>query len=244
MESSVKDILQGIFKDKMMTEKDMTKHIKCLVIGASGTGKTYSYTTVPNIANSIFVDCERGIATLAGRGNFNIVRPKNWAELSDVMDKLSRITDLDTIFIDSLTEINAWAKQDVLLKMNKHVDEMSQYEWSATLNRLNSFILFIKAMPKNVIITCHERDEKDEDLGIVMRRPAVTGQLRSTLEREFDLVLFSQTGIKDKNTVYKWLTERTNRYPAKDRWSVLPKPSCDQDFTSIFNLIKAKGESK
>jgi len=240
--SIIKDMLKAEFGPGYVDPNKLSNSdwISAFLIGESGTGKTMSFLSLPDLDSSVFIDCERGIATLSQASDIsklNIVRAYDWQDLSNILGRLAKKDEVKTIFIDSLTEANRWAKKDILKKMNKHEDEMSQYEWTAAMNRMVSFIMFIKNMEKRVIITCHTRDEKDEDDGVVIRRPSITGQLRTTVEREFDIILYSETGTKDKKTIYRWRTEKSIRYPAKDRYGKLPKPNMDQDWSEVFNRI-------
>ena len=104
----------------------------------------------------MFIDCERGTASLTG-SDVTVLRAYDWEDLQNKLTQLERIPQVEVLYIDTLTEICEWAKESVLRKMGKSKEEMSQYEWVQTKNKIQDFIRYLRDLPKHVIITAHTK---------------------------------------------------------------------------------------
>lgn len=212
------------------------RNFKLLVIGGSGSGKTYLASTFPK---TVFAITEPG-----GEDTFmskdtqdNIVGwdyfiPKDAEDTKDVFNRLTAFVnevrekvesgEVETFVLDNLTfladnyfiYINHHLKKQIMAS-NGEIDTRSAY---GKLGRwLYQFVLFnLLSMPCNVIVTCHEQLENEEAMAKKVDKnnpvvPNILGGFRNEAEGMFSVVLYLNK-IEDKANKgeYKYLA-RANK---------------------------------
>ena len=86
---------------------------------------------------------------------------------------------------------------------------------------IERFIYRVRALPCNVVVTCHESYDKDEVRGNIKGAPDITGKLSSRIPNLFDLVFHAETVfLKEDNTEIKLRVKSTPTFPAGPRLNI------------------------
>jgi hypothetical protein len=217
-----------------LTSDVTTAHLFALIIGESGSGKTSLAGTCPNpfIING---DGERGVTTLR-RLKLPYVTVGSWAEFRMALRYLAQGDhSYDTIFVDGLSRIQNMMLSYMIEQAGKQSMNMSLWGQAKKkgLLLMDELENIGTVSQCNVLVTCLERIERDEERGVPIRRgPDLQGGLRDQICPRFSEVLFSATseitveveGQEEPNheIVYRVLTKPYGiRKEAKDRWDVL-----------------------
>lgn len=163
------------------------KHIKVMVFGQAGSGKTTFALTAPNAA---VIDTERGTDMYAGRdgiAQFGVLRANNLTEIQAAIAFLKTGKhSFETVILDSLTPV-----YDVLvgaLEAKSKSGEMSYREWGAVKRKMNALYNALLDLPMNVIITAREAVEY-ETSGRELRKVGAKPDADKSLSYVFDFVL-------------------------------------------------------
>lgn len=252
MQDVLKDVVAQLSGHGVKTGTPVAgdRKINCLVIGPSSTGKTYACRTLPMIDKCVLVNAEKGDASLIGSGipmvDLSDIAKRSdensrWSMYVQTISTLAASEEVKLIIVDTLTEVSDWLMEDILHHDGKEEPTLPTYGKFG--KQMSQHVRYLRDVPKHVILLAHDKTEKDEVEGVLIRRPNVVGSLKDTIEREFDIVLYSDTTKKRKKeeeVKYIWRTERTPSFPAKDRFGVLPKPVMYQNWTEVFKAIKKK----
>ena len=206
--------------------------IKCLLHGFSGSGKTYSISTIPG--RVIVLSAESGLLSLKDFDHIDAIEINNIAELREAYEFLKKNDDYDTIVLDSLTEI---AQQVLSHELSSNKDGRKAY------GEMNEVIIkLVKAFrdipKKNVILICQQAKVQDSE-GRILYSASMPGKtLSPALSFLFDLVACLRVR-KDENGEYKraFQFEPDEIYDCKQRGGKVNafEPA---DWSIIFNKIK------
>lgn len=232
----------------MKTAKDLTLDnfkLKALVIGGSGTGKTFFAASCPKTA---FINCEpNGLDTVitnphlkANLACYEEFIPQNPMDTKRVFSEMYKYLkevreliakgEVETVILDNLTYLteNRWVyiqNYEASVSKSGEIDIRGMY---GILGRwLYTFVLMeLLSLPCNLIVTCHEKLESDDAL---KKKPDKTnpiianvlGGFRDTAEGLFSLVLYLNK-IPMGNNKYKYMgrTNRGNSRNGKNRFGL------------------------
>lgn len=163
------------------------KHLKVMVFGQSGSGKTTFALTAPNAA---VIDTERGTDLYSGRDGiapFGVLRANTLTEIQTAVAFLKTGKhSFETVILDSLTPV-----YDVLvgaLESKSKSGEMSYREWGAVKRKMNALYNALLDLPMHVIITAREAVEY-ETSGRELRKVGAKPDADKSLSYVFDFVL-------------------------------------------------------
>lgn len=163
------------------------KHLKIMVFGQAGSGKTTFALTAPHAA---VIDTERGTDMYAGRDGiapFAVLRANTLTEIQAAIAFLKTGKhSFETVILDSLTPV-----YDVLvgaLEAKSKSGEMSYREWGAVKRKMNALYNALLDLPMHVIITAREAVEY-ETSGRELRKVGVKPDADKSLSYVFDFVL-------------------------------------------------------
>lgn len=214
--------------------KDIVQYngIKCLLHGFSGSGKTYSISTIPG--RVVVLSAESGLLSLAEFDHIDAIEIRNINELRESYEMLKNNDDYDTIVLDSLTEI---AQQVLSHEMSNTRDGRKAY------GEMNEVIIkLVKAFrdipKKNVILICQQARVQDSE-GRILYTASMPGKtLAPALPFLFDLVACLRVK-KDSEGNYQraFQFEPDEIYDCKQRGGKVSsfEPA---DWSIIFNKIK------
>jgi len=84
---------------------ERSEHLNTIIYGDSNAGKTWLAGTAADCMETLFIDVDSGMATLADR-DIDVVRPRSWHDFQKLYEfLLDGDHDYECVVIDSLTEI-------------------------------------------------------------------------------------------------------------------------------------------
>jgi hypothetical protein len=226
------------------------QHLRVMVYGAMGVGKTQFAGTFPK---PVFIDTDKGGMTLRRvhapfvpcyetRGIvkrvFEILKAAETRTAAFAPD--GAFADRETIVLDSASVFSNTALSDYIWATGKNPMETkasydeygkllnTQIELGKTLKRLSS--------QYNIVVTALVDVNKDENTGSMYGGPLLVGGYRQLIGADFDEVYYLATeGSKDsiKHVAY---TAKTGIYDAKTRLALpyrLENPSADMLFKAL-----------
>jgi len=154
----------------------------------------------------------------------------------------------DTIFIDSLTEIDELAKEQIVKQDRPNLkgkdigkvydDMMTLQDYGLLATRMTRFIRAYRDLEYNIIFTSLELEKKNEITGSITLVPSISGRLSLNLAGYFDEVFHMITKKEPDNKVGRYfITANIENTIAKDRAGVLELMELP-DWTKIITKIK------
>ena len=232
-----------------------TNALKILVFGESGSGKTTLAGTIPG--KTLIISSESGLLPLRNKeidvidlavdDNGQVIKKEKRVDrLLDIYKFL--LTDeakvnYQTIFIDSLTEINQNFVEKLQVEFPERRDSLVLY--SELSKNMRSVVKMFRDLPNyNVIFTALAETEKDEN-SVRYTAPSLIGKFATQLPAYFDEVFYLSIAKDEKTGESKrvLITEKTDRLMAKDRSSALDKFE-KPDLSIIFNKIRGTKEGE
>jgi AAA domain len=215
---------------KLSSSKKATKHVRCLVYGESGAGKTPLGATAPN---PIFINSDDGLLSIS---DLNIPTLDVF-DLDDVKEAISFLKSkkgrkFDTVVVDDFTKITKF----ILDELEEELDD--KWEIYGKLGKTGVKVIEkFQSLPMNLVVICKLHEKEDD--GVVLRRPKVPGRmLPEELPYMFDEVFALRTkGEGDDENSRFVLTDKTPKWQAKDRSGKLKKFE-KPNLTDIFNKIR------
>lgn len=205
---------------RTMNEDAPLPHLKMLVYGGAGTGKSTLATTWPDPARVFVVDCEGGEHAYASSGvqhircsTFNAIRSALVEARTAIIEGAG-----DVLVIDSLSEAAEYCLAQELMN-NK--DPRRAYGELAT--KVTALVRFARDLPCHVLFSAKMQTKDDE--GRLMRVPFLPGQqLTTNLPYLVDVVAAFRVEKQPDGQTVRWLqTEPDGVWAAKDRTGCLPR---------------------
>lgn len=193
-----------------------TEHIKAMVVGDSGTGKSVFAASFPT--PGLVFDLDKGILTYRGKDwaysqynttsegwrefltDFNAIcklgkeNPENFPYKTVVLDSCSTLTDMameQAMLLDPKRSVTGGPLWNVHYQMVSHLTK--------------NILTRVKDLPCNVVVIAHLKFDRDDNGVITRVAPLLTGQLDIHVPKLFDEVYYS--AIKGRNINGKVKTE-------------------------------------
>jgi hypothetical protein len=205
-------------------------HVKALVYGMSGSGKTSSFGTLPT--GTLVISAEGGLMPLIGKSVdfIDIARADDGAVLTDPAQRIARLSEIfkwlhagcpdakgkatnayRNVCLDSLTEIS----QLLVQKLNKDFpDRKDSFPmWGEYTKIMLSIVKSFRDLPYNVFMSVLAEPDKDET-GKRFIGMDVAGSMSRKLGQYFDLVLYVHV---DAEGTRSFITRSTDTIQCKDR---------------------------
>ncbi len=223
--------------------------VKALIYGMSGVGKTFSASTL-DPKKTLILSAESGLLSLRGR-DIDVWEIETWVDLMEAYKQLilpENTEKYDTIFIDSLTEIDEIAKEQIVKQDRPNLkgkdigkiydDMMTQQDYGLLATRMTRFIRAYRDLDYNIIFTALELDKKNDITGAVKLVPSISGRLSLNLSGYFDEVFHMITKKEIDNKVGRYfITANIESTIAKDVSGALDLMELP-DWNAIFKKIK------
>ena len=222
---------------KIKSTKDVTTNgIKCVLYGASGTGKTIMGATAPN---PFFISAEKGMLSLQSQ-DIPYVEVKSLQSIGEAYTYAIK-SDYDTIIIDSLSEITETVLNEhkkVLISESSGGKIDARQAYGKVAESMGNLIRNFRDIDgKNVVFIAKERRIDDEETGTYTFEPYLPGRvLPFSLPYLVDEVLCLIMNRKGERMVQ---TKADRKRPCKDRSGKLDEFE-PVNFTDIFNKITGK----
>jgi len=192
---------------QIKTYSPKSHKIKCLIYGASGTGKTTFWGSAENV---IFASSEDGLLSIADK-QVPFAKIETLEQLKQLRDFLRNDKhNFETLVIDSITDINERIKKWIEEKTWK---AMEKNMWAELSDKIKWILFDIKLIDMNIIIIAQEKYEKDGD-NIKKIIPSLNGKLASEICYFMDIVWYIHI---DKEWERRLITSQNEQTLSKDR---------------------------
>lgn len=192
-----------------------THHVKALVYGASGSGKT---TFAGTARNAIFASAEGGLMSISDKTpDFVEIR-----SLKDLMDLHAYLRNekhgYETVVIDSISEINEIIKIEIERRTGK---SMQLQDWGELAKRIRGILRGFRDLPMHVLFIAQESTETDEQK-IVKFVPQLNGKAATEVAYFMDIVGYLKI---EPDGSRHMICEPNAKYLTKDRSRVIGNDS-------------------
>ena len=220
---------------------------RILLIGDSGTHKTFFLSTVPGIyifdfdkgmaiargkdvEYDTFKDAPRGSKAMPDHGIYPYGR--SWPEFIKRMNVIGQLIEKDEwltpeglprpLGLDSLTTMANSAMAYVMSNDAKHGGGAPQLQhWGAQMNLLETVMDQLNSWPVPIIVTAHIQRNTNDLTQTVEMLPLVTGKLAGKVSLYFDEVYYAQvTGTGDRKKFTLKTESDAMHKQAKTRYGV------------------------
>lgn len=228
-----------------------TPHIKALIYGAPGVGKTRFGATAPDV---LFLDAEAGLLSVRDQH----VKSVTISTFDDVVEVLSILRSgkgfpfggktfhPKTVVLDSLGECQS-KSMDKLLKDNAK-DYADQRIWGQNIETIKKVARYFRDLPLHVLYTCLETLEDVEEGQTARYKPYLYGKKTADVVMAFpDIVgrMFTQEtngdASKEKTIVTRLLVAPHPTAYTKDRSGKLPNVLTNATFADLLVYINQEG---
>lgn len=183
------------------TVTSLDTHIKTLLFGLSGSGKSYTAAKAGGPAGSkegrvaVLLLEPNGLASIRAANPHAIVvtayDPKRYGKvyvwevveefIRDAMSGVLTAAGVTTIVVDSLTELQrVWRDRCLIDDGVEHkrlaLHKMTQQQWGTWTERFRRVLRTFRDLPMNVIAVCLVQNETDDDGNITAIVPAFEGK--------------------------------------------------------------------
>lgn len=219
------------------TQDVAARHIKLLVHGPAGSGKTRLCGTTGG--KPLIISVEGGLLSLAGQ-NLDVVEIKDMNGLMEVYNFLLKDEKYDWVCLDSISEI-----AEVVLSTEKAKTNDPRKAYGEMQERMMALMRSFRDLQKNIYFAAKQEKVKDEITGGILFGPSAPGQkIGPAMPYLFDEV-FALHSWKDENGVIQraFQTVKDAQYEAKDRsgkLDMIEPPNLEHIYNKIVN--KTKGE--
>jgi len=228
---------------------EVTKYTKALIFGQPGAGKTVFTATTPK---TLIVDIERGALSVNNhpeyKKNADFMEFRSVFQLEQLIGYLKAdheaFAKYDTIVIDSFTALQAKDLDEIVAmeaakdaSRNKFLPVGTDY--NVNTKHMQKIASDLRDVNKNIIVTCHVTEVKDDTTGVVLKRPALTPKLASHMNGIFDIVGYL-TADETRRTLQ---CHPTREIAAKTRLGGLPPVIEDPSFQTILDAKKKSLDS-
>ena len=206
------------------------QHLKVLVYGAAGSGKT---TLCATAKDCIIISAESGLLSLRGY-DLPVIEVTSLVEVQEAYKYLTESDEAKSyrwVCIDSLSEI-----AEVVLAAEKKASKDPRKAYGELQDRMAQLIRAFRDLPRNVFMTAKAEHIQDES-GAMLWMPTMPGKkLPQSLPYFFDEVFAMRVKEVDGETKRALQTSSDGIWTAKDRSGALAQFE-EPNLEAIYNKI-------
>jgi hypothetical protein len=175
---------------------DYPKHIKALICGPAGSGKTLISTTFPN---PWFLSAEGGLMSIVERDIPYTVLPDpggtpTYDALQEVKSRLEQSPavrekqfgfPVDTLVVDTIDEVSRLLLSEKMAKERHDTATLQDYGWLK--ERMTWFVQGLRGLDIHVVFTCHLKGREIDGKQVLI--PAIEGGFSEKIADYVDLAL-------------------------------------------------------
>lgn len=227
------DIKAEFAKLKTMYQEDIqSQTVNILLLGESGSGKTFLMRTAPGITHIDSFDPggSKGLREFIDKGTVmvdarweseNPWEPKQFVAWEKEMERRIKIGYFDHIDNYMLDSSTTWSQAIMhqILKLAGIPGKAPRFthDYGPQKVAIGNWIKRIIGLPCNVIITGHLETKQDATTGKVTKRFMTTGQGSVVIPLLFDEIWVMSPKSTSKGTTYRVLTQSTGNDLARSR---------------------------
>ena len=126
-------------------------------------------------------------------------------------------SNIATYILDSSTTWSSAAMYVILKRAGRAAGVPQQNDYLPQMTLLENAVKVICALPCNVILTAHQKADKDEVTGKISATPLLTGKLTQRIPLLFNEIYHMVAKETSKGTEYKVQTQACSTYMARTR---------------------------
>ena len=200
-------------------------HMRMLIYGESGVGKTYlviQAIDIPELCPVLYCDCDRGTMTFASR-DVDVVPINDMDDLLNVANYIRYHEDeYKTVIVDCLTSTYLDIIQNRVSmgeSRGKNADDFAptQGDWMHATFRMRVVIAKFKTAPINFIATALSDEYTNDVTGITRIRPNLSNKIASELPKDFDIVGYMYARARGQEATRYLQLEPFSQTAAKNR---------------------------
>lgn len=218
------------------TKDVAARHIKVLVHGPAGAGKTRLCATTGG--TPIILSAEGGLLSLADY-NIDVISIKSMADLFEAYTFLRSDEKYNWVCLDSISEI-----AEVVLAEEKKKTNDPRKAYGELQTIMMSLMRDFRDLPKNIYFSAKQERVKDEMTGGLVHGPSAPGtKIGPAMPYIFDEVFALHSWKDEAGQIQRALqTQKDAQYDAKDRSGRLDNIE-PPDLGYIYNKItQTKGD--
>lgn len=231
----------------------MNQHVKALIYGPSGHGKTRFLGTMqqdPRTSPALLIDFEGGDQSLS-RLDMDMVRVRDWKGYSEVYSELQAGTKYKAIGIDSISETETFSLLAILSgetpfnRGNATEDQLTQGDYGVSHIQIKRLIRKFRDLPYHVFITSLSQEVNEVKVGMI-KKPALSGKMADEIPGIMDVVGYlAQEDVKDAENKRVLLLKNYPKFRVKIRtpWgATAPDEIEEPDVTKLLDLLQVETE--
>lgn len=201
--------LEGDIASRIVDVEDLEDHVKMVLYGRSGTGKTTFAGSFP--MPGLLIDCnDRGTGSVRGVKGLKVLPARTLADVKQAYWLLeSGKHNFKTVILDTVSMLQDFAIREVLADNRREVEDgdlggwgtMRKQDWGDVSSIMKAQLINFRELPMNVVFIAQDRtsreDGSDEDGGISPEvGPRVMPSVASTMNAAVDWI--GNTFVKEK----------------------------------------------
>ncbi len=249
---AIDKILEGLMgRMKSPEESIKSGYKKLCVYGPPGTGKTILACTSPKVL--LYAVEPNGPLSLKNhpgvmKNVVNIMEFRSLEQLEMLLDKIEEkpeaFTWFETLVIDSFSELQKEDLDGILKReaagdasRNKYIPTGPDYNQNT--ERMRMILRKLEKMKKNVVLICHDKEEKDDSTGVMKSRPNLTPKLAGSLAGKMDIIGYLSLSGSGDTAKRSLQVHPTRAIVAKTRVGPLPPAVDNPTWDTLFSSTSA-----
>jgi phage nucleotide-binding protein len=224
------DILNALL-GRITTVENKSKYLKILLYGRPGVGKTVFCATAPN---PLLIDVEKGAFSINNHPHLRHAKALEFKSIFQVEQLIKylaadapQLREFQTIVVDSFSELQKRDLDEIVAAEAAKDAQRNKYlpigaDYNVNTEHMRQIASALRDLDRNIIVTCHVKEEKDENTGRMLVRPNLTPKLAGTLAGIFDVVAYMESTNSGESTVRTLQVHPTATVTAKTRIGNLP----------------------
>lgn len=228
-----------------------SKWTKVLLYGDLGVGKTVWAADSPR---PLLVAIENGAKSLLNHeqtSNARVMEYRSVRQVEALAEKLQegKLQEFDTIILDTFSELQRLVLDRHLEEQHRRDPDKSLYtpqgkDYQNNGEHMRRIAAAFRDVPRNVIFTSHEKEDKNEETGAIFIRPDLAPKVAKTLGGYVDLVGRITSNMADDADSYESEVRirPSGRIMAKTRIKSLPTILKNSSFMTVHEANLAQIE--